>query len=147
MLCEMTAPVSAPAKKTLRSGSRPVGIGGLGSRPFLTVTSVVSVGSEIEMIEPNARGVVAVVQHTEAVGDRAILQLPRETVGTDHVAVAEAEGSVPGTATTAAPLPTVLGLSDVLPEPLHADILTVGVTDGWPGQNDLNGKRAWRPWH
>ena len=19
--------------------------------------------------------------------------------------------------------------------------------DGWPGQNDLNGKRVWRPWH
>lgn len=47
----------------------------------IQVDVVVSNGAEKQMVRPNARADIASVQHPQAIGDRAVRQLPRDAVG------------------------------------------------------------------
>jgi len=83
-----------------------------------TVLNVVAIRSEEEMVRADARRVVALMADEHSVGDRAVSEFPRHSVGLNVLLLfGQSENAIPVRAPGSRPCPAVTRRVHVLPEP------------------------------
>jgi len=124
-----------PARKrspTFRITSSPMAVST--EEPALegSVSLVVSVRSEKQMIGPDARWVVAAMANQKPIGYGAEMETPRDTMGAFRVPSVRSEAPVSERIAVASPLPTSVRFRNLRPESiLSAARRMIGVVAGW----------------
>ena len=87
--------------------------------PFLpSVGGIVCRGSEEQVLGPNASGIVAGVANVQAVGDRPVVQFPRQAMRAEKAVASAAalDDSVSADGRCAAPFPATVAFLNAAPE-------------------------------
>lgn len=96
---------------------RRVGVSGWRASPHAPVAHVVGGRARIQVLRPDAGRIVAMMQDAQSDRDRAVVEFPRETVGTDGVST-NPELPVAESVPAALPFPTAfVGTVHLRPEP------------------------------
>ena len=105
--CQLRARVRRPTRNTRQTAAA-----------FMpAVAHVVGCGAEEQVIRTHARRIVAVMTGEHAVGDRAVDQFPRYSVGECGSSLGDEQAAVSSLIEVSSPRPAAVAFSNVAPEP------------------------------